>query len=378
MAKDRSGINYWKNLAAPTQNELSYILDQYVQLGVLAPEDVDTIVQDPSTLESFLEDPETTASQIKSLKELETLGEGKLTDTDRANMMQQMQMEAQQERANREAILSNARSRGVAGSGLEMAAQLQSQQDAANRASRAGVDVNVAAQQRALQALGQAGSLAGQMRGQDLDVAQRKAAATDAINQFNTQNRQNVEKQNVDTRNKAQAANLAERQRIAEANVKQTNEQRRIASDARQQQFENELAKTQGIGAAYAENERIRKGVDDAKKQQQGQNAQTAATVVAAMFSDERVKKDVKPVNMSEILDKIAPVKFKYKDMMEQYGEDTSKDHVGVMAQDVEKGMPELVSEVDGIKTIDIKESVPMLLAALSDINTRMKKLEKK
>ena len=153
MSKTKSLMREWSNVNVPAKTELAYVLDQYVSMGILQPEDVPLVTQDPSTLESFLEDPEAVSTQLGAMKQMAQLGEGKLTDVDKANMVQQMQTEAQQERANREAILSNAKSRGVSGSGLELAAQLQSQQDSANRASKTANDLNVAAQQRGIQAL---------------------------------------------------------------------------------------------------------------------------------------------------------------------------------------------------------------------------------
>lgn len=377
MSKKSSVLKDWDRINVPTKNELAYVLDQYVSLGVISPEDVPLLTQDPSTLESFLEDPEVVASQLQSMKKMEQLGEGKLTDVDRANMAQQMQMEAQQERANREAILSNARSRGVAGSGLEMAAQLQGEQEAANRASRAATDVNVAAQNRGIQALSQAGQMAGNIRSQEMDVAARKAAAQDAINQFNTANAQSIARTNVEAKNAAQAANLANAQRIAEANVNQTNEQRRIAADAAEQAFQNKISQISGKSGLASSIDADKAQSNASKKAQTGQLLMGAASIAAEIFSDERVKDDIEEWNPSDFLDKIVPVKYKYKDEMAALGENPSIEHKGVIAQDVEKGAPELVKEVGGVKAIDIRESIPMILAALGDINKRLKKVEK-
>ena len=377
MSKTKSLMREWSNVNVPAKTELAYVLDQYVSMGILQPEDVPLVTQDPPTLESFLEDPEAVSTQLGAMKQMAQLGEGKLTDVDKANMVQQMQTEAQQERANREAILSNAKSRGVSGSGLELAAQLQSQQDSANRASKTANDLNVAAQQRGIQALQQAGQMAGNIRSQELDVAQRKAAAQDAINQFNTSNKQNVLKYNTEAANMAQAQNLAEKQRLAEANVNQTNEQRKIAADAAQAAFENKVQQLSGKSGLATSADQAKANKDAAKKAQTGQAIQGAATVAAAFFSDENSKQDVKDWNPSDFLDSLVPVKFKYKPEMEGLGEDPSVEHHGIIAQDVEKSAPEIVKDNNGIKSVDIKEAVPMIMTALGDIQKRLKKVEK-
>jgi len=54
------------------------------------------------------------------------------------------------------------------------------------------LDVSAQAQSRALQALMQGGQLGGQIRQQDFGEQSEKAQAQDAINRFNTANRQQV------------------------------------------------------------------------------------------------------------------------------------------------------------------------------------------
>ena len=396
MAKNLT--SEWRHLQLPSKDELSYILEQYIATGILQPEDVPIITQDPSLLSSFVDNPELVASQIGALRQMETLGQGRMTDVDRANMISGMQAEAQQERAAREAIMQNAQMRGVGGSGLEFAAQLQSQQNAANRANKANIDANVAAQQRGLQALQQAGQMATQFREQDFSQEARKSAAQDAINQWNAANRQNIMGQNVQTRNDAAAKNLAERQRIADANVNQRNAQQKLFADAAQQDFENRVVRTQGLTGA------ITSAADYEAKRKAAQDAQNAAligaagTIIGGMVggpagaaaggavgsqvgqktSDERAKQDVSQWDPSSFLDSIVPVKFKYKPEMEQYGENPTEKHAGVMAQDVEKTAPQAVEEYDGIKQLKLDELVPMLLAASGAMHKRLKDLENK
>ncbi len=69
----------------------------------------------------------------------------------------------------------------------------------------------------------------------------------------------------------------------------------------------------------------------------------TAAASLASLFSDERMKEGIQPVGLLNDGQKI--VKFRYKGMPQT--------HIGLLAQDVEKTMPDAVSEVGGLKMVD-------------------------
>lgn len=368
MSKIKTGI--FKTIPVPTANDLDYQLEKFQQLGVISPEDVPLIQQNPSLLQSFVENPEVTGAQLQSLHQLQDLSSGKMTDIDKANLQQLMTQQAQAAKAQRDAIISNAQQRGVSGSGLEMAAQLQNEQEMANRGNAAATQAMLAAQERGVNALNAAGQLAGNMRAQDMDVAAKKAAAIDEINRFNAQNRQNVAQTNVQARNQAQQQNLATQQRIAEANVGQVNQQRQNESANKQQEFENRYKIAQGVSGIAAQNAQANAAKDANKAAMLG----AALGTVGAMFSDARAKEDIKPWNPSDFLDSIAPVKYKYKPEMGM----GAAEHKGVLAQDVEAHAPEAVTEIGGVKALKLDELVPMLLAAMGDINKRVKDIEGK
>ena len=82
-----------------------------------------------------------------------------------------------------------------------------------------------------------------------------------------------------------------------------------------------------------------------------GQGVGMAATI-PFMFSDKRMKKDIKPLGKSGSVLGLKMYSYKYK------GDD--KQRIGVMAQDVQKVLPEAVEEVDykGKKRLAIKPAV--------------------
>lgn len=147
-------------------------------------------------------DPSVLAAQNQALEDLINLSEAKgLNAIDQQALEEIVNEENKNLQGQNDAILQDAMQRGVYGSGLEMAQRLQNAQSSANRMSNRDMDVMSQAQQRALDALSSYGNLASNMRSQDYNEQARRAAAQDAINQANWENRQKVSNSNVDLRN---------------------------------------------------------------------------------------------------------------------------------------------------------------------------------
>ena len=79
--------------------------------------------------------------------------------------------------------------------------------------------------------------------------------------------------------------------------------------------------------------------------------------------SDIKLKKDIKPINLSQFY-KLNPVEFTYKD--------TEKKSYGFIAQDVEKIYPELIEEVDGIKRVDYIAFIGILCAKIQELEKKI------
>src|SRR5690606_10901263 len=123
----------------------------------------------------------------------------------------------------------------MGGSGMELAARLQSAQSSADRQSQESDRLMQIAQQRALDAMSQAGNLATGMRSQSFGEQSDIARARDLINQFNVQNQQNVHQRNVANTNQANLRNLQERQRLSEAGTAIKNAQQQYNKELQQQ-----------------------------------------------------------------------------------------------------------------------------------------------
>ena len=84
-------------------------------------------------------------------------------------------------------------------------------------------------------------------------------------------------------------------------------------------------------------------------------------SAVAAMISDARVKENVKPFkNPLAILRKLKPVLYNYK------GQD--REDLGLMAQEIEKVLPQAVIEVDGVKHVRLYAIQTLIIGALTEL----------
>jgi hypothetical protein len=299
---------------------------------------------------------------------------GGLNATDRSRLNQIANEENTKSRGAREAILQNAQQRGMGGSGLELMAQLQNQQESATRQSNRDTDVAGMAQERALQSLMQQGNMANQISNTSFGQQAQKAEAQDAISKFNAQNQQQVNLANTSARNNAQAVNTANAQAIANQNSNLRNQQAAQKAQLAQQQYENELRKRQsqsGIATQNAAN------IGQTSQNQANANNQTVGTAIsaAAMMSDERCKEEIEDFDASDFLDSLTGHKYKYKDKKHGVGQ-----KAGVMAQDLEKTEigASLVENTPEGKMVKYGEAAPVILAALAELNDRVKKTEGK
>lgn len=361
------------NIALPDIEAMKLKLDDLVSQGQITPEQAQTYLQGQSAMNGISLDPRLQQAQQDALASLQDIGKNKgMTDMDRAQLAQIQSGEDTAARGQREAILQAAQSRGLGGSGIELMSQMQNQQDAATRKSARDTDVAGMAQQRALAALQAAGQMGGGMQQADFARQAQTAQANDAINQFNTANKQQVNLANTAANNTAQAANLANAQHIADVNTDTANKQQQYNSSLAQQQFENQAKLAQGKASALQAQAAGETAAGTGVQKLFGSGIGAAASVM----SDERVKKDIKHFDASEFLDSLTPSKYRYKDP----GKNGAGVHASPMAQDLEKTEvgKAMVKETPDGKMVDYGKGFGAILAALTDVHDRLKKVEAK
>jgi O6-methylguanine-DNA--protein-cysteine methyltransferase len=147
----------------------------------------------------------------------------------------------------------------------------------------------------------QKGAMAGQVRGQEYGEQADIAKARDAISRFNVQQQADVAARNVAAQRQAQMYNAAESQRIAEANVASRNASQQYQNQLSQQQFANQLARTQGATGMQTNVSNVLGQEAAGTRQMYGGIAQGAGQLGAAYISSQPRSRYQKPEDDEDI-----------------------------------------------------------------------------
>ena len=188
-----------------------------------------------TAFEDIAEDPRLARAQQDALEDLQLAGREGFTAEDMARAEALRRQAAGDEQARQASILQGMAMRGALDSGAQLAAQLSSSQEAADRQAMEGMQL--AAQQAAARrgALSQAGQMAGQQSAQQYGRQAEQARARDVVSQFNAA---------------VSARDTAARQAQAQQEAAIRNQQEMHNKALIQQRFMNEMAKATGMGGA--------------------------------------------------------------------------------------------------------------------------------
>lgn len=268
----QQALEQWTGLQAPGIADQQLNLQQYQNAGNLSPQQEALVQQGPNAMAGISTDPRLLQAQMSALSQLSTTGQMGMTPGEQAALSQAQQGASAQAQAKSKAILEDFARRGMGGSGNELAAQLQNAQSSAQQLSNNSNQIAQNAQQNALQAMAQAGQLGGQIQGQQFGQQADIAKAQNYINQFNTQNSQQVNAANTQAANAAALRNLTNQQNIMGQNTQLSNQQQQYNKQLIQQQFNNQAALAAGRSGQYA-------GIAQANQQQAGNTANMWAGV---------------------------------------------------------------------------------------------------
>ena len=215
-------------------------------------------------------DPRMKQAQVKALEEITGLSEQGLGAEDKAAMNSLMRQNSGAAQAQNASVLQDAAARGTLNSGNALIASLNAGQNQANRGQEQAMQIAAQASAARREALSQKANLATTMGQNDFAQKAQVANAGDAINRFNAQNRQDVN-----------AQNLASRQTIANAGTANRNQEEMYNKGLVQQKFQNEFAKAGGVSGATTNlaNNHAQQGQAAA----QGQAAMNGAILNAGM-----------------------------------------------------------------------------------------------
>jgi Chaperone of endosialidase/Head domain of trimeric autotransporter adhesin len=95
--------------------------------------------------------------------------------------------------------------------------------------------------------------------------------------------------------------------------------------------------------------------------------------------SDERFKKNIQPITRAlEKLVQLNGVEYEMNDVQFSKKNFTSGKQIGLIAQNVEKVIPEAVQEADGYKGVDYAKLVPLLIESIKELKKEIEELKKK
>lgn len=278
-----------QSVGAPPDLSKEIIYKELERAGILTPELEKEIQVAESEMGKLQEkDSSLRDTQKQALERLKQQAQSGLTAEDRA-ALNQVRGEVQRDsEAKRQQIMQTMQSRGMGGSGAELMSALQSAQGAADQAATGSDVVMAQAQQRALQALSESGRMAGDVRGQDFGIDSARAQALDERNRMLAQNSVARQAGNVNRLNTAQMANLAEQQRIQDANAQMANAEKLRQVQEQGALFDRRLGQAQGIANAQLGQASFA-GQQAAQKQQMGSSIGSGlGTVGTTLMGNEK------------------------------------------------------------------------------------------
>jgi hypothetical protein len=219
-------------------------LQQYVVAGIMTPEEAQAYLQGQSAFATTTADNTGMDTELSTIGQLQDIVNSGGNDAEeQADIQGILNTLGTTESGNNAAIDRSLSAQGIDNSGLKLAEKLSENSTDATTANSNALQSNAAAEARALAALGQEGTLGGQVQGQQYTQTANAASAADAIAKFNAQQNQTVENLNTTEANAAKAANLANAQDVSNKNTVTAQTQEESVPAAQQQAYQDALNK---------------------------------------------------------------------------------------------------------------------------------------
>lgn len=228
---------------------------------------LDPALQGQSEMQNIQIDPNVKNAQMNALQGLTDIySQGGMSAIDRARLAEIQSAQQSVDRGQREAILQSQAMRGMGASGNTLAALLQGQQGSANAANMQALDVNAQAQQRALEAMMNAGQFGTQLNTQQFGQQAQQAQAQDAISRFNMENQNAARERNLGVRQGLIATNTGARNAARQGNTDLRNQAMGQNVDLRNQaNYYNRVTRpTTVFGMQSGNNQLIGQGLQNA------------------------------------------------------------------------------------------------------------------
>lgn len=244
----KDGLKELQAMGLPPDLSIPLILEKFKEIGIEDPrleQDVEIAASEVAQLE---EDPILRNAQLEALDRMKMMSKVGLGPEERAalNIMRQ---EGQQDvRSNIDALAAAGRRRGEQQtSGSTLAAQLQSIQSGADRASTEGLGLAGLISQKVKEGAMSSAEIASQMRSQDYQAEMARRQAEDERNRFIASNTIARQRANLDRLNEAQQRRESQAMQVATANTQMSNAERQRQNEAQRQFYLDRLARAQAM-----------------------------------------------------------------------------------------------------------------------------------
>ncbi|HZJ99674.1 MAG TPA: tail fiber domain-containing protein, partial [Tissierellaceae bacterium] len=110
-------------------------------------------------------------------------------------------------------------------------------------------------------------------------------------------------------------------------------------------------------------------------------NVTATGEVTAYSSSDVRLKQNIKPIeNALDIISKLNPVTFNWNSKAIELNKNKDSDRInyGVIAQEMEKVLPELVHQTNNYKSVDYPQLIMILAKGIQELRLEMEELKNK
>lgn len=250
----REALRVWQKLQESDFDMSSLSPPEQRIVAEFAPQFYDAQTQGMSP-EMVKDDPAAKQAQMMALRQLQGVAQDGLPLADQLATQEIGRNVTGDVARGQMNALNMLRQRGMGSGGLGLQASMAASQQGAEMARGYGSDVAREAMLRRLQAIGQSGNLAGQIRGQSMDLSSQNAAATNNWNNMVANLRTQAAAQNAAATNQGRMYMTGERQRVADENVmnryntqlQNINRQNMLRGQA----FDQRLAKTAGMAGAW-------------------------------------------------------------------------------------------------------------------------------
>lgn len=236
------------NIQTPTAEQLTLPeLQKYVEAGILTPAQAQTMLQSSNAYNDIKVDPGSMESEQKALGELSNVASDKgMTPAMQAQLTAALDQTETQERGQNASILDQMAQKGIPTSLMGSAAQLASNGESSRNANLAATQAAGQAEQNAINAMMNEGNLASSMHGQQYSEAANKAAAQNAMQQWNAGQTNATSEANANRGQQANVYNTENKQNVANQNTGLSNQRTQYNAQVPQQVFNNAITKASG------------------------------------------------------------------------------------------------------------------------------------